>query len=138
MGEPHTQFDFSGFLEELKSAYPRLGDPVATADELRSAIEAGVEPERILAGARAYADEQRGNNRQYIAYSENWIRLKRWERYAGGAKKASRSEIDTFTADLIKRHRPELVRHVSPTRAAWMVDAGLVSAEDCKKAGIRL
>ena len=136
--EPHTQFDFSGFLEKFKSAYPRVGDVETTADELRQAIDAGTDPDRILAGARAYAEEQRGNNRQYIAYSENWIRQKRWERYAASTKKASRSEIDAFTADLIKCHRPELVRHVSPTRAAWLVDAGLVSAEDCAKAGVRL
>jgi DNA-binding transcriptional ArsR family regulator len=136
--EPHTQFDFSDFLEKFKTAYPRLGDPDATANELQQAIDAGTDPDRIISGARAYADEQRGNNRQYIAFSENWIRLKRWERYAAGAKKASQSEIDVFTADLIRRGRPELVRHVSPTRAAWMVDAGLVTAADCKKAGIRL
>jgi len=136
--EPHTQFDFDGFLEKFKTVYPRLGDMDATAAELQQAIDAGTDPQRILAGARAYADEQAGNSRQYIAYSENWLRLKRWERYAAGSQRASQSEIDAFTASLIKRGKPELVRHVSPTRAAGLVHAGLVTAEECKAAEIRL
>ena len=136
--EPHTQFDFDGFLEKFKTAYPRLGDMDATSAELQRAINAGTDPQRILAGARAYSDEQAGNNRQYIAYSENWLRLKRWERYAAGSQRASQSEIDAFTANLIKRGKPELVRHVSPTRAAGLVHAGLVTAEECKSAEIRL
>ncbi len=77
----HT-FDFDGFMRRFLEAYPRHGNLEATEVELRQAIEDGADPEHILAGARAYAAEQKGNKRQFIAYSENWLRLKRWEQFA--------------------------------------------------------
>lgn len=65
--------DFDQLFTEFKSVYPRMGDREATEDALRAAIEGGVDPVQILAGARAYAREQEGNAARFIAYSENWL-----------------------------------------------------------------
>lgn len=48
-------------------------------------VASGVDPEAIIAGARAYADEQErlGKvNTQYVATSIAWLNQRRWEDYA--------------------------------------------------------
>lgn len=68
------------------SAYPKRlgGNPKAPAQKkfMRLCAE-GIDPESIIAGARAYADEQSKNiDTPYIAMASTWLNQRRWEDYA--------------------------------------------------------
>ncbi|WP_139792915.1 hypothetical protein [Pseudophaeobacter leonis] len=58
-----------------------MGDAEKTEDALRKALGEGTDPTEILAGAKAYAVEQAGNQPRYIKYSENWVEEKRWRQH---------------------------------------------------------
>ncbi|WP_320179638.1 helix-turn-helix domain-containing protein [Roseovarius pacificus] len=134
-GAAHTGFDFEDFADRFRSAYPRPGDGEATNAELRAAIEGGVDPELILRGAKAYALEQKGNRRQYIAYPENWLRRRGWETQADAGPEANAEDVDAFYAKTIKEGKPWLCTHISADRARGLVSAGLVTVEECQKVG---
>ncbi|WP_171178635.1 hypothetical protein [Ruegeria sp. HKCCD8929] len=137
---PHTQdFNFEDFQREFEDVYPRLGDGEATEAELRAAIEAGTAPAKILAGARAYAAEQKGNKRQYIAFSENWLRAKRWVQHAPASKEAADpAKVLEFHANTIQEGKPFLCRTISAAAARECIAAGLVTLDQCREAGVQL
>lgn len=138
---PQSDFDFSAFLAEFQAAYPRLGDLEKTEDALRAAIDAGAEPSRILAGVRAYADEQKGNEPRYIAYSENWIAAKRWERHATPSANGNGSNVEVIReqrAKAIREGQSWVASSVSPSAAREMIALELVTAEQCKAVGVDL
>lgn len=135
---PHT-FDFNSFLGKFESAYPRMGDERSTEDELRKAIDAGADPDHILAAVRAYAEEQKGNNPQYIAYSENWVRNKRWERHTmPKSPAANAAAVDEQRAKAIREGQGWISRHISAAAARDLVARGLVTPAECASAGVQL
>lgn len=132
---------FADFFAEFQTAYPRLGCIEATEDALRSAIEAGVDPSRILAGARTYAAEQQGNEPRYIAYSENWVAAKRWERHPAPSATAPADKaaaIQEQRAKAIREGQSWVASLVSPSAAREMLAAGLVTADQCRAVGVDL
>ncbi|MEM7734035.1 MAG: helix-turn-helix domain-containing protein [Pseudomonadota bacterium] len=135
----HTPDLPDGFLKSFEQVYPRLGDGEATEAELKAAIEAGADPRAILHGARCYAEEQKGNQRQYIAYSENWVRDGRWKAWE------ATTPADPAVAEETKRQRiAQAIRdgaswvHVrtSAHYARELIALELVTAEQCKAVGI--
>jgi hypothetical protein len=142
-GKPPAQTAdaFADFFAEFQTVYPRLGCIEATEDALRSAIEAGVDPSRILAGARAYAAEQQGNEPRYIAYSENWVTAKRWERHPAPSATAPADKaaaIQEQRAKAIREGQSWVASLVSPRAAREMLAAGLVTADQCRAVGVDL
>lgn len=137
---PHTQdFVFEDFQREFEAVYPRLGDGKATEAELRAAIEEGTDPAKILAGARAYAAEQEGNRKQYIARSENWLKAKRWVQHAPASKEAADpAKVLEFHANTIREGKPFLCRTISAATARECIAAGLVTLDQCREAGVQL
>ncbi|WP_439140256.1 helix-turn-helix domain-containing protein [Roseicyclus sp.] len=137
-GDPHTQF-FDEIWDRFSAAFPRMGNVELTEERLRSAIEAGADPEHILAAARAYADEQRGNKSQYIAFSENWLDRKGWERFPKpGRPAADFTAVAVQRARAIRAGQSWVARHLSPAAARDLVARGLVTADECKAAGVTL
>lgn len=65
-------------FEDFWKAYPRPKDREATEAAFCEAVAAGESPDTLIAGAKAYAEEQRGNGRQYLAGSDSWLKHKRW------------------------------------------------------------
>ena len=147
-GAPHThnsnilenQEGWTAFVEKFQSAYPRLGDGEATEAELRQAIEDGADHEHILVGARAYAAEQNGNARQYVAFSENWLAKKRWEQFArpGAASGVDPETIAQRRAKAIREGASWIGRHLSAAAARDLVARQLVTVEQCRAAGVQL
>ena len=142
-------FEFDDFCEEFLSAYPRIGSETDTVAALKTAIEDGAEPQSILTGAKAYASEQKGNAAQYVAYSENWLKARRWEGYARQAKAAP---TETRTPDeiriaAIKSGMHAMCGRINSTQALDLIRKGavtieearkvdLVTLEDCRRAGV--
>ena len=80
-------------LDRFLAVYPRQGSRDAVEGELTKALSAGADPAKILAAARAYADEQAGNPDRFIAYPENWLRKRRWELHAAPDAHTSEEEV---------------------------------------------
>lgn len=58
--------------------YPKSRDQEKTLELWREAVAAGVDPQRIKAAAEAYARECAGKDRQYVKFSANWLKDKRY------------------------------------------------------------
>ncbi len=133
--------NFEKFREEFSKLYPRPGSPEETDRELRKALESGATPDAILWGARCYAIEQKGNQPRYIAYSENWVRDKRWESHV----KPAQSPSDTTAKDVrrgylraIQNGNSNLAKHCPVPWAIEMISAGDVTTAQCRTMGISI
>lgn len=58
--------------------YPKSRDQEKTLEAWREAVAAGVDPQRIKAAAEAYARECADKDRQYVKFSVNWLKDKRY------------------------------------------------------------
>ncbi|MEM9360720.1 MAG: helix-turn-helix domain-containing protein [Pseudomonadota bacterium] len=129
----HTKF------EEFWSVYPRPRDRDATHAAFLAAIERGWEPATIIAGAVAYASENRGNGRQYLALSANWLKRDGWKDYSNSVDhSADGKRSDRFIASLRSgceasistlRNAPELAQR-------FLAD-GVVTAAELKEWGVQ-
>ncbi|GHE88469.1 helix-turn-helix domain-containing protein [Aliiroseovarius zhejiangensis] len=135
-GATHTGFDFQNFLDRFMAIYPRGGDPEATEDAMKAALDGGADPDHILAAARAYADEQKGNKPQYLAYSENWLRDERWKRHSAPKPAATEDDVLAKLAEAIKARMPWVATTTSAAKARDLIRRGLVTEAECKAAGV--
>ncbi len=75
--------DVVSAFERFWKVYPRPRDRDLSLKEFREAVNAGAVPEAIVRAAEAYALDNRenlkGHKRQYIAYSDNWLKARRWK-----------------------------------------------------------
>jgi hypothetical protein len=127
------------FLDKFMAAFPRIGALGATEAALENAIASGVDPDAILAGARAYALEQKGNAPRYIAYSENWLGDRRWEKHSPKAadpdavSSVEQSWISAFTGG-----NGAVARHCPPAVVSSLLAAGHVTLEQCRALEVRV
>ena len=151
LGATHTQDldqDMGGTWEGTINAvlarflevYPRIGNREKTREALGAALAEGVPAETILAAARAYADEQKGNARQYVAYAENWLSRRRWEEHAARAcqTRPDPAAVDEAIAGRIRSGKPYLCASISGARARDLVGKGLVDAAQCRAVGLEV
>lgn len=134
----YLDFDFDGFLKSFEAVYPRIGNRDQTAEALRTAIEDGATPSEILSGAKAYAAEQKGNAKRFIAFSQNWVEAKRWTEQEAEKPKANRQDILETRAKAIKEKRSWVANTVTANEARELIAARLVTEDECKAAGIAL
>ena len=137
--DPQTNDVPSEFLKEFAAAFPRIGNLEKTEAALRQAIADGAKPEVILAGAKAYAVEQEGNQTRYIAYSENWVAQARWVQFEQpAADPADAEKITERWVKAIKSGHQALARHCSVATARELIARMLVTEDECRAAGILL
>lgn len=136
---PQTTIDQNDFCDRFLAVYPRPGDREKTEDALRKAIgHEGVTPEVLLSAAKAYAEEQKGNQVRYIAYSENWLEQKRWTQHATATKPVDADAIHQQRAKSIREGQAWVGRHVSAAAARELIARDLVTAEQCRAVGVSL
>ncbi|UWQ96780.1 helix-turn-helix domain-containing protein [Rhodobacteraceae bacterium M385] len=88
---------------EFWQIYPRRRDRVESERRYAEAVADGTDPAKIISGARAYADENASNGKQFIAYSANWLKNKRWRDYAVEVEPVAKtSDLATLYAERIK------------------------------------
>ncbi|MEP4036368.1 hypothetical protein [Pseudophaeobacter sp.] len=108
-----------------------MGEAEKTEDALRKALGEGVDPAEILAGAKAYAVEQQGNQPRYITYSENWIEDKRWRQLVSKPlATVNPQKVLEERAKGIQARKPG-ARTIKASQAGECVIAGMVAAEQC-------
>lgn len=107
-------------------------------DALRKALGDGADPAEILAGAKAYAVEQQGNQPRYIKYSENWIEEKRWRQHV--IKPVAAVDPQKVLEERAKdiQARKPWARTIKASQAGECITAGLVTVEQCQAAGINV
>jgi hypothetical protein len=127
------------FFDRFFAVYPRTGDREKTEAALRKAVcQDGVSGDAILSGAKAYAAEQKGNQSRYIAYSENWVKQKRWVQFGTAKKSVNPDVILERRAQLIREGSAWIGHRVSAAEARDMVSRGLVTVEQCRAARVDL
>jgi hypothetical protein len=138
--DPQTNAFSKDLTEQLLELHPRPGDPIETEAALKKAIAAGTSPEVIISGARAYAEEQKGNSPRYVAYSQNWVTRKGWVPFAPKSAadiSANAEAVNTRWANWIKAKAVSAV-HCSPRVAHQLCLDGKVTVAECRAAGINL
>ncbi|MCZ4352677.1 hypothetical protein O4H61_09165 [Roseovarius aestuarii] len=127
------------FFEEFAAAFPRIGNLKKTEAALRVAIADGASPEVILAGAKAYAVEQAGNQTRYIAFSENWVTQARWVQFEKTAADPAKAAIVTEGwVKAIKSGHQSLARHCSVGTARELIARNMVTHSQCREMGIQI
>jgi len=123
-------------LDRFTAAYPRTGKREAVEAALAEAVDAGADPAHLLAAARAYAVEQKGNPPRFIAYPENWLSQERWKQHKPAASPASEDAILANLAKIVIERKSYAASAISPTRARQLREAGLVSDAQLRAVGL--
>ncbi|MFB9149548.1 helix-turn-helix domain-containing protein [Roseovarius ramblicola] len=131
--------DIPDIVARFLAAYPRAGDAGKVEAGLRAAIASGVDPETVIAAARAHAHEQKGNAQRYIAYPENWLDRRGWERHTARLQNTGHDPDARLrsAAELIESGNPALCRHVTAVTARELLHRGMVTAEQCRAAEVQ-
>jgi len=138
--DPRLPGEIAGLPDDLldyfTAAYPRAGKRDAVEEALAGAVNEGADPAHILAAARAYAVEQKGNPPRFIAYPENWLSQERWKQHKPAASPASEDAILANLAGMVTSGKSYAASTISATRARQLLAAGLVTAEQLRAVGV--
>ena len=130
--------DRGEILNLFIAAYPRNGAREKVEAAFRDALEDGADPEHILAAARAYAAEQKGNTPRFIAYPENWLRQRRWEQHPAPSTPASEDAVLANLAKMVTDGKSYASSAISSTRAHQLLAAGLVTRDQLRAVGVAI
>lgn len=130
---PHTDH-----FDEFWKVHPRANDEAVSKQLFDEAVKAGADPAHIVAAAVAYEAENKGNSRQYLKFSDNWLREERWKnhRAPSTAKKATEAEILAHHAKVINGPGFVAPNAINATTARALLQRGLVTPEKLKERGI--
>ncbi len=110
-------------FEEFYAAYPRHVGRKAAEKAWLKAIKDGADASAILAGAKRYADERRGQDPRFTKYPASWLNGGHWE---DEPQRTQRENIVSDTDERIQRflrgsgssERPESSRGQLPSGEA--------------------
>lgn len=135
-GAAHNSTDFQAFWK----AHPRPRDREISAKLFANAVKAGEDPRRIVKAAERYAAENAGNKPMYIAYSTTWLENRRWRDYPAEPLpqpvEGSDTKAAAFWATQIKSGRYVPPSAINPAMVSCMLNNGLVTAEQMRRAGL--
>lgn len=124
---------------EFWETYPRTRDEAKSRQLFDEAVQGGANPDWIIASAKRYQDEQRGNPERYMQFSDNWLAKKRWEDHPERQpveNSDARSEIRKMFAEKIRDGKYVAPSAVSIREACEMLAEGLVTPEQLRAARI--
>ncbi|EBA18378.1 putative replication protein [Roseobacter sp. SK209-2-6] len=138
----HTQpldLDFGPFFDEVWRLCPRQDSWSQTEEAVKAVIDGGAVPADVLGATRAYAKRTAGHDPSRIKYSQNFFADGFWEQFVPKrAAKVDQAEILRRRAADIIAGKSFLTRSISAHAAGECITAGLVTAEQCRDAGINL
>jgi len=136
--DPQTIDLNSVFVDRFLNIHPRPGSRPETEKGLRIALAAGASPEQLLAAARAYAREQKGNAIRFVQMSENWLDARRWEPFV--KKTADPASVaaatDTWVEAFVSGNGT-LARHCPIDLVRELIDAGRITLEQCRAVEVK-
>jgi hypothetical protein len=130
--------------EKILAAYPqdRIRDRRTCLCQIAVAVKAGVAPNDLLKAVKNYAAETEGYTRSKICFSDNWFKMRRWEKglvqIQADRKKAREAEAKG-RASLVEwiHERHPLCRHITNRQAEDLIALKLVTPEQVRAAGLQ-
>ncbi|WP_417280982.1 hypothetical protein [Celeribacter sp.] len=130
--------------EKILAAYPedRIRDRRTSLRLIAAAVKAGVKPDDLLQAVKAYAKESEGYTRSKVCFSDNWFKMRRWEKghaqIQADREKAREAEAKG-RASLTEwnRERHPLCRHITNRQVEDLIASKLVTPEQVRAAGLQ-
>ena len=130
--------------EKILAAYPedRIRDRRTTLRLIAAAVKAGVEPDDLKQAIKAYANESEGYTRSKVCFSDNWFKMRRWEKglaqVQADREKAREAEAKgrASLAEWIHERHP-LCRHITNRQIEDLIASKLVTPEQVCAAGLQ-
>ena len=130
--------------EKILAAYPedRIRDRRTSLRLIAVTLEAGVEPVDLLQAVKAYAKESEGYTRSKVCFSDNWFKMRRWEKglaqIQADREKAREAEAKgrASLAEWIHERHP-LCRHITNRQIEDLIASKLVTPEQVRAAGLQ-
>lgn len=129
-------------FDEFWKVYPKPKDRNKSKALFQKAVAAGIEPGLIISAAKEYCRDNAGNGHRYLAYSDNWLKDRRWENQraaTGATTTVSGSDIEEvarMTAEKICAGRFISPTGVSDKMVGIMMDLGLVTIDQLRRIGV--
>jgi hypothetical protein len=131
--------------EKILAPYPedRIRDRRTTLRLIAAAVKAGVEPDDLLQAVKAYAKESEGYTRSKVCFSDNWFKMRRWEKglaqVQADREKAREAEAKgrASLAEWIHERHP-LCRHITNRQIEDLIASQLVTPEQVRAAGLQV
>ncbi len=130
--------------EKILAAYPedRVRDRRTSLRLIAAAVKAGVEPDDLHQAVKAYAKESEGYTRSKVCFSDNWFKMRRWEKglaqVHADREKAREAEAKgrASLAEWIHERHP-LCRHITNRQIEDLIASKLVTPEQVRAAGLQ-
>ncbi|NOE33376.1 hypothetical protein [Ruegeria sp. HKCCD7318] len=131
--------------EKILAAYPedRIRDRRTSLRLIAAAVKAGVEPDDLKQAIKAYAKESEGYTRSKVCFSDNWFKMRRWEKglaqVQADREKAREAEAKgrASLAEWIHERHP-LCRHITNRQIEDLIASKLVTPEQVRAAGLEV
>ena len=130
--------------EKILATYPedRIRDRRTSLRLIAVAVKAGVKPDDLLQAVKAYAKESEGYTRSKVCFSDNWFKMRRWEKglaqVQADREKAREAEAKgrASLAEWIHERHP-LCRHITNRQIEDLIASKLVTPEQVCAAGLQ-
>jgi hypothetical protein len=130
--------------EKILAAYPedRIRDRRTTLRLIAAAVKAGVTPDDLLQAVKAYGKESEGYARSKVCFSDNWFKMRRWEKglaqIRADREKAREAEAKgraSLAEWILERH--PMCRHITNRQIEDLIASKLVTPEQVRAAGLQ-
>ena len=130
--------------EKILAAYPqdRIRDRRTCLSQIAAALKAGIAADQLLQTVKAYAKESEGYTRSKVCLSDNWFKMRRWEKGLAQIQadrvKAREAEAKgrASLAEWIHERHP-LCRHITNRQTEDLIALKLVTPEQVRAAGLQ-
>jgi len=130
--------------EKILAVYPedRIRDQRTSLRLIAAAVKAGVKPDDLLQAVKAYAKESEGYTRSKVCFSDNWFKMRRWEKgraqIQADRENAREAEVNgrTRLASWIHERHP-MCRHIINRQIEGLISVKLVTPEKVRAAGLQ-
>ena len=109
---------------------------------IAATVQVGVKPDDLLKAVKAYAKESEGYTRSKVCFSDNWFKMRRWEKglaqIQADREKAQEAEAKgraSLTEWIHERH--PLCRHITARQIEDLIAPKLVTPEQVRSAGLQ-
>ena len=130
--------------ERILVAYPedRLRDRRSTRRLITAALAAGTDPDDLQQSVKAYAKESEGYTRSKVCFSDNWFKMRRWEKGLAQIQADREKAVEAEAkgrANLVGwiRDRHPLCRHITQRQIDGLIASKMVTAEQVHAAGLQ-
>ena len=130
-------------FDNILAAYPedRIRNRRTCLDQISTAVREGVEPDDLSTVIKAYAAKTKGYTRRTICFSDNWFKMRRWEKglvqIQADREKAQEAEVKSRAslASWIHERHP-LCRHITSCQLDNLLAEKLVTPDQVRAAGL--